>query len=76
MSKEIDWGMIHGEGDIVCECDQCGEKERIPFEDGIIDYKEAQAELSSYGWVARKVDGEWHDFCTRECYYNFIKENK
>ena len=29
MSKYTDWGMIHGEGEIVCECDNCGNEERI-----------------------------------------------
>lgn len=76
MSKEIDWGMIHGEGDIVCECDQCGEEERIPFEDGCIDYREAQTELKALGWVSRKIDDEWHDFCSNKCHYDYVNENK
>ena len=29
MSKYTDWGMIHGEGEIVCECDNCDYEERI-----------------------------------------------
>lgn len=48
MSKYTDWGVIHGEGEIVCECDNCDYEERIEFE-GYPDYKEAQQELRSMG---------------------------
>ena len=24
MSKNIEWGMVHGEGEVVAECDNCG----------------------------------------------------
>lgn len=75
MSKEVEWGYIHGEGDIVCECDQCGEGERIPFDYGP-DFRAAQEELKIYGWVSRKIDNEWYDFCSEQCYYDWIKENK
>lgn len=67
MSKYTDWGMIHGEGEIVCECDCCGSEERIEFDEGYPDYKEAQKELRSMGWVSRNIDGEWFDFCCQEC---------
>lgn len=67
MSKYVDWGMIHGEGEIVCECDGCGYEERIWFDTGYPDYKEAQKELRSMGWLSKKVDGEWMDFCCSEC---------
>lgn len=67
MSKYTDWGMIHGEGEIVCECDNCGSEERVEFDEGYPDYKEAQRELRSMGWVSRKIDGEWGDYCCTEC---------
>lgn len=34
MSKEIEWGMIHGEGTIVCTCDQCGKEHEVDFDGG------------------------------------------
>lgn len=33
MSKDVEWGAMYGEGDIVCTCDNCGEEFRYPFED-------------------------------------------
>jgi len=76
MSKEVEWSRIHGEGEIVCTCDQCYDEERIEFEDGHPDFKAAQAELKGIGWVSRKIDNEWYDFCSEQCYYDYIKENK
>lgn len=75
MSKRVEWGTIHGSGDIVCECDQCGHEREIPFEDHDIDYKRAQEIIKGEGWLARKINGEWYDFCSERCYYNWIKEN-
>lgn len=77
MSKEIEWGMIHGEGDIVCSCDNCDTEETFPFEDGCFDFKEVSKELrENYGWIARKIDGEWHDFCCPECHRAFLTKNQ
>lgn len=75
MSKDIDWGLIHGEGEIVCTCDQCGREHRVDFEDGFPGYPEAQAEIRSMGWVSMKQDDEWLDFCGQRCRNQYIKEN-
>ena len=32
--KDVSWGVIHGEGTIVCKCDRCGKKEEHPFDNG------------------------------------------
>lgn len=73
MSKDIEWGFIHGEGDIICECDQCGANEVYEFENGP-DFSGCQEYLKENGWVSRKIDGEWHDFCCQECLQKFLKE--
>lgn len=39
MSKEVDWGVIHGEGDIVSTCEMCDLEHRYPFEDQDVDYR-------------------------------------
>lgn len=75
MSKHVEWGHIRGFGEIICECDHCGETELIEFEDGP-DFKEAQNELKNLGWIARRIDNEWYDFCQDQCFYDWIKENK
>lgn len=75
MSKEIDWSPIHGEGSIVCTCDQCGREHEVEFDNGHPDFREAQAEIRSMGWVSMKQDDEWFDFCGQKCRNQYIKEN-
>lgn len=74
MSKEVEWSSIHCKGEIVCTCDQCYGEERIGFEGGYPDFKASQAELKAYGWVSRNIDNEWYDFCSEECYYDYIND--
>ncbi len=75
MSKYVDWSPFYGEGDIVCECDQCGVEERFPFEDNYPDYAGAQKVLHEIGWQSMRSKGTWYDFCCEECRNRFIKEN-
>ncbi len=72
MSKEVEWGLIHGEGEIVCTCDQCNADYSYDFDDGYPDYRAAQDEIRSMGWVSLKVGNEWYDFCSQECKQKFI----
>ena len=75
MSKYVEWGVIHGEGDIVCECDHCGEEERIEFFDSVVDFRVAQKEIEEIGWLSSKVNGEWKDFCGLDCKNAFVRKN-
>ncbi len=74
MSKDVEWGFIHGEGEIVCTCDHCGEEERAEFLEGP-DFREAQEELKEMGWVSSRINGDWYDFCSMECRNAYIKKN-
>lgn len=77
MSKEIEWGIIYGDGEIVATCDYCGKEETAQeFEDGCYDFKEAQENLKMDGWCSRKINGEWYDFCCADCKNAFLNENK
>lgn len=73
--KEVEWGVIHGEGTVVCCCDQCSASEEFEFDDGHPDYREAQRQLFGMGWIAEKIKGQWHDFCCEDCRNRYIKEN-
>jgi len=75
MSKEIEWSIFHGEGDIVCSCDQCGEEHRVEFDESSPDYKKAQSEIEGMGWQSARINGEWCDFCCSTCRNNYIREN-
>ena len=74
MSKEVDWSIIHGEGEIVCSCDQCPEEHRIEFYERP-DYREAQSEIVRLGWTSARINGEWYDFCSMSCRNEFVKNN-
>ena len=75
MSKEVEWGEIHGDGEIVCTCDECGEDARIEFYDCNVDYREAQREIEKQGWMSSRINGDWYDFCSMECRNAYIKKN-
>ena len=72
--KEVEWSVIHDEGEIICECDQCGEQEAIDFYKRP-DFREAQDEIEKMGWVSCRINGEWKDFCTMTCRNTYVKEN-
>lgn len=74
MSKEIDWGLVHGEGTINCICDNCGVVEDIDFDDGP-DFREAQDTIQDKGWVSTKIKGQWFDFCCEDCRNQYIREH-
>lgn len=77
MSKEIVWGIIHGEGDIVCTCDNCKSEEWFQFEDGCFDFAEVSKTLKEdYGWLSRKIDWVWRDFCCDNCHKEFLEKRK
>ena len=71
--KEVDWSFIHGKGTIICNCDECGMEHEDEFDNGCPDYKACQEELKTYGWVSKKIDENWYDFCCKDCYQKFIK---
>lgn len=75
MSKEVEWSEIHGEGEIVCECDKCGNTYNYEFDCGP-DFRACQEEIKSQGWLSRKINNEWHDFCCEECYKKFVEVNR
>lgn len=71
----MEWGIAHGEGDIVCTCDSCGEEYRYPFEDQFVDYRGAQRAIRDEGWTSCIINDEWHDFCCEACRNDYIKKN-
>lgn len=73
--KDVSWGVIHGEGTIVCVCDQCGKEEEYPFDNGYPDFRSFQKKLFGMGWKSAQIFGQWRDFCGEKCRNEFIKNN-
>ena len=57
-----------------CEisCDCCGLDTTINSS----DFSEINQELKEEGWIFKKIDGEWYDFCCLECYQAFINQSE
>lgn len=49
-------------------CDYCGHIELVEG----TDFSGINKELRSRGWVIKKVNGSWKDFCCKECYQNYV----
>ena len=64
--KEVNYGFKETE----VECDKCGASETIDS----TDYAEINQELRDNGWVIKNIKGEWCEFCSQECYENYIKK--
>ena len=54
----------------VCCCDYCNYDEMIES----TNYATINKEIKSYGWVIKKIDDEWKEFCCDECHDNYMKE--
>lgn len=75
MSKETQWSEFYGEGEVVCNCDQCGAEKRFEFDDCHPDYLYAQRQLRNMGWGSCMVNGVWRDFCCEACRNKYIKSH-
>ena len=77
MSKQVEWGMIHNAGEIVCTCDgpRCGNTETVDFDCGP-SFNEAQQQIEQQGWFSKKIGNAWYDFCSRKCYEAFCCEHR
>lgn len=55
-----------------CEvyCDHCDESIMIDN----TDYTYINQELKENGWLVRRINGRWYEFCSKECYRNFLKK--
>ena len=72
MSKTVDWLS----GTITCECANCGSIAEIEFDGEEPNFKVCQQELKKLGWVSAQIDGEWEDFCCKECKQKFLEKEK
>lgn len=77
MSKTVEWGIAHGEGEVVCRCDApcCASEERVEFDNSSPSMRDAQNHIQSMGWFSRKLGASWYDFCCTTCYNKFLKSH-
>lgn len=65
--KEIDYRFDQ----VVVTCDQCGQGMVIY---DTTSYSEAQDVMRDEGWFSQNIEGEWVDFCSKDCYHEYLTE--
>lgn len=69
--KEVVWNPEFGTGGtIICKCDLCEKTVKYKFK-AKPSFKQTQEKLKSKGWLARKINDVWHDFCSEDCFEQF-----
>ena len=51
------------------ECDYCSHT----VGGGIYDFEESLELRKNEGWINKKIDGEWFNFCSEDCYNQFVR---
>ena len=73
--KELTWNPEFGTGGTIeVECDLCGKSLEFKFKQKP-SYKNVQEKLKTKGWLARKIDDKWHDFCCQDCFDQYEDEH-
>lgn len=54
------------------ECENCGEC----IGGGLYDFWESKDLMEDEGWITRKVDGEYLNFCCEECLKEYREKHK
>jgi hypothetical protein len=67
MAKNVNYGFENC--DVDCDNKKCKSYELIDS----CDYSDVNKEIKDMGWIIKKIDGNWYDFCCEECYKNFSK---
>ena len=77
MSRELEFGYGHWEGEIEYTCDCCNKMVSFPFscEEDAKDYDSEHRKLNNRGWIRTKVNGNWKDFCSEKCRNEYIRKN-
>lgn len=61
--KEINYSF----GDCDVTCDMCEKSKTVDS----TNYSDINDELRSEGWIIKKIDGEWLEFCCYDCYRKY-----
>lgn len=58
-------------GDTEIECDCCGFSLHLD----VVQYPSINQKKKDLSWITRKIDGEWKDFCSNDCYQAYLADN-
>ena len=50
------------------ECEFCGDT----LGGGLLDFYESVEEKKNNGWLSRTIEGDWYDFCSDDCYKEYL----
>jgi len=66
--KEIKHDQAPGRCSCWVQCDQCDHAEYIPSS----DFSAINKELRDCGWIVKKINGQWKEFCSNECFVRYL----
>lgn len=76
MSKTVIYNRhVVRDGEVICDCDGCNTQTILYFLYVSPGSKLINKTLKNRGWVQKKSSGDWYDFCSNQCYNNWLKEN-
>jgi len=53
-------------------CEECGQT----LGGGLYDFEESKELIRQHGWISRYVQGEWLNFCSKECLCKYREKQK
>ena len=66
--KEVNYDLV---GTIVsCDCKKCKNISFYPF----TNFNKVNGRAKNNGWITRKVNGKWVDFCCEQCYDDYTRK--
>lgn len=65
-------GVMSYDKDFGFTCSNCDEN--IGGEMDMMDFDESLEYKEEEGWINRKIEGIWHNFCCNECYEKFVQD--
>ena len=65
----IDREYTFGATTVYCDADNCKQSMQIDarIDNHPVDNSDAVQEIKKYGWVVKRINGEWHHFCCSDC---------
>ena len=73
----IDKDYTFGTATVYCDCKGCPSERNIEgFDNHPPQFDEILAEMKDYGWVSKRLNGEWLHFCGAACCKNYLKESE
>lgn len=76
MSKYTDWALSTAKAKSYASATTATTRNALSLMKDTPIIRKPKKELRSMGWVSRKIDGEWYDFCCQECVNEYYQKSR